>query len=200
MKIAILGWGSLIWNPRELKLAGGRQIGGPVLSIEFSRISNDRRLTLVIDERSGVDVPTRYALSSPASLELAISDLQEREGAPNRDRIGFVNIQHHRQSPRASAQHPQTCERIRTWVKDNQMDAAIWTAIGPRFHEKAGEPFSADAAVRYLASLKEPTKALALDYIWKAPAEVVTPVRVKAEANFGLSAVAMEATSPGRSG
>ncbi len=38
MKIAILGWGSLIWDRRDLQIAGDWQQGGPVLPIEFSRI------------------------------------------------------------------------------------------------------------------------------------------------------------------
>jgi hypothetical protein len=45
MKIAIVGWGSLIWDPRDLHLATA------ILPIEFSRISDNGRLTLVVDER-----------------------------------------------------------------------------------------------------------------------------------------------------
>jgi hypothetical protein len=67
-RIAILGWGSLIWEPRELETIGGWQMGGPVLPIEFSRVSNDGRLTLVVDEKNGVDVPTRYILSSRTDM------------------------------------------------------------------------------------------------------------------------------------
>lgn len=64
MRIAILGWGSLIWNPNGLPIRGDWQRGGPVLPIEFSRISSDERLTLVIDEQNGINVTTRYALSA----------------------------------------------------------------------------------------------------------------------------------------
>ena len=39
MKIAILGWGSLIKEPCELPIAGEWQKDGPLLWIEFSRIS-----------------------------------------------------------------------------------------------------------------------------------------------------------------
>jgi hypothetical protein len=64
MRIAILGWGSLIWKPNGLPMSGDWKRGGPVLPIEFSRVSSDGRLTLVIDEQYGVDVITRYVLSS----------------------------------------------------------------------------------------------------------------------------------------
>jgi hypothetical protein len=133
MKIAILGWGSLTWDSRDLPIFGTWQKDGPILPIEFSRISNDGRLTLVIDERNGVKVPTRYALSSRTDLELAITDLQHREGTPNRDRIGFVDLQRNRQSDRALSTAPATCERIRLWAWKNRFDAVIWTALGPNF-------------------------------------------------------------------
>jgi hypothetical protein len=60
----------------------------------------------------------------------------------------------------------------------------IWTAIGPRFVERTGIPFSVDAAIHYLQSLAEPTKTMALGYIRNAPAEVVTPVRAKVQDIF----------------
>ncbi len=51
MKIAILGWGSLLWQPKDLQFDKG--IGwsenGPMLPVEFARISKDGRLTLVIE-------------------------------------------------------------------------------------------------------------------------------------------------------
>jgi hypothetical protein len=41
MRIAILGWGSLIWDPRDLPISGPWQCGGSVIPIEFSRISEN---------------------------------------------------------------------------------------------------------------------------------------------------------------
>ena len=46
MKIAILGWASLVWNPQQLPHKGDWKSGGPRLPIEFSRVSKDGRLTL----------------------------------------------------------------------------------------------------------------------------------------------------------
>ena len=90
-RIAILGWGSLIWEPRELETIGGWQMGGPVLPIEFSRVSNDGRLTLVVDEKNGVDVPTRYILSSRTDMAGAIENLRVREKAPSDRGIGVFD-------------------------------------------------------------------------------------------------------------
>ncbi len=183
MEIAILGWGSLIWDPRTLRLAGDWQTGGPVLRIEFSRISDDGRLTLVIDEQHGVDVETRFALSGLSELDLAIKNLQEREGARHADSIGYA-CRDGRQSKQAVNQHPKSCANICAWLAQSSSDAVIWTAIGPRFETKAKNPFSVDAAISYLGNLREPTRTLARDYILKAPAEVTTPVRLKAEELF----------------
>jgi hypothetical protein len=41
MSIAMLAWGSLIWNPRDLPISGEWRQAGPVLPIEFSRISDN---------------------------------------------------------------------------------------------------------------------------------------------------------------
>jgi len=190
MKVAILAWGSLVWDPRALRLAGNWMEGGPVLQIEFSRIFDDGRLTLVIDEAHGVDVPTRSALSALDDLDGAITDLQKRERSPVRNRIGFTDIARDLTCERALATHPVACDRIRTWAKQRHLDAVVWTAIGPRFQKKAGLPFSVDAAAHYLTGLREPTRTLALDYLRKAPPEVVTPVRARAAILFGFSRAA----------
>ena len=83
IKIAIIGWGSLIKEPRELPIEGGWQVDSPKLWIEFSRISptgiRSGCLTAVIDERCETKVPTQYALSQRTDLVAAIADLQARE-------------------------------------------------------------------------------------------------------------------------
>jgi hypothetical protein len=120
------------------------------------------------------------------SLNLAISDLQSREGPRDRDRIGFVDLAHRTENTRARRLHPIACERICAWVTTTKFDAVVWTALGPRFKEKAGERFSVDAAIRYLRALPVPTRTLALEYIRNAPEEVVTPVRKGVYAAFGI--------------
>jgi hypothetical protein len=91
MKIAILGWGSLKWDPRNLAYEGAWQSGGPQLPLEFSRISRDGRLTLVIDPTHGEPVSTLYTTSTLLSLDEAIENLQEREGTSSQY-IGFINL------------------------------------------------------------------------------------------------------------
>src|SRR6185312_7302266 len=91
MKIVILGWGSLIWDPRELPREGTWIQQGPLLPIEFSRISSDARLTLVIDTSHGEKLPTRYVGSPRADISDAIADLRNREGTATKH-IGFVDL------------------------------------------------------------------------------------------------------------
>ena len=52
MKIACIGWGSLIWDPRELKIGNDWNDDGPMLPVEFTRISSDKRVTLIIDKQA----------------------------------------------------------------------------------------------------------------------------------------------------
>lgn len=85
MNIAILAWGSLIWQPKDLLFYTefGWKEDGPILPIEFARISKDGRLTLVITE-NGTFVPTSYTLSKHETLDEAILNLAVREGSGRR--------------------------------------------------------------------------------------------------------------------
>jgi len=62
-KIAVIAWGSLVWDKRSLRIADKFECTGPRLPIEFCRISGDGRLTLVIDETNGAECPTYQACS-----------------------------------------------------------------------------------------------------------------------------------------
>ncbi len=177
MNIAILGWGSLVWDKRDLPIVGNWQQGGPVLPIEFSRISSDGRLTLVIDERNGVDVMTRYAHSECANLNGAVESLKKSEETPTVERIGFVDLVSNTERASSRLHHPTACDRIKAWAQAHNWEAIVWTALQSNFKEKVGEPFSADAAVRYLNHLTGESKRIALEYIQKAPQEVNTPFR-----------------------
>jgi hypothetical protein len=176
MAIVILGWGSLIWQARDLPISGSWQKGGPVLHLEFSRVSQDGRLTLVIDEANGKAVPTRYAHSAQNELDRAISDLQARENTGQKQ-IGFYEKRSGRQSQWALDKHPIACEEIKSWAEKQDFSGVIWTALTPNFQEKTQQSFSLKAAIHYLEHLDGQKKQLALEYIQNAPEEVMTPLR-----------------------
>jgi len=84
--IAILGWGSLIWDPQELELADSAwHVDGPSLPIEFARVSGPdpntrlQRLTLVLHE--GVQkVHTLWARSASNDFRQACENLGDVAG------------------------------------------------------------------------------------------------------------------------
>jgi hypothetical protein len=178
MRIAILGWRSLIWSPGRLAYNGTWMRNGPTLPIEFSRISGDGRLTLVIDIGHGSPVITRYAESSRRDLPDAIRDLRDSEGTIT-EMIGFVDLVNNADSISKYPQQPDVCKEVAAWCKGANFDAAIWTALPPQFEENAHMPSSADNAIRHLQSLNPAAKKVALEYINNAPEEVDTPVRRK---------------------
>jgi Domain of unknown function(DUF2779) len=181
MQIAIIAWGSLIHDPRELALDTGFKLVGPTLPLEFSRISRDGRLTLVIDERNGVERPTFSALSSFGDLDRAIHNLRVREGKPSKAHIGYINLRRGKQ--RLACQSEAIGRRLRDWADAAGVDAVIWTGLPSNFAERTTPrvQFSVEAGLRYLQSLSPQKLQLALDYFHRAPVEVQTPLRAAVE-------------------
>ena len=182
VKCAVLGWGSLVWRPGELKIAAPFAPNGPLAPIEFCRVSRDGRLTLAIDEAIGALCKTYSALSGLETLDAAIDDLCAREEMADARAVGFVEPASGRQSEVAMQSHPQVVATIGAWAESLGYDAAIWAALASNFDDwgKGGEPFSVSAAMEYLETLEgeDPARfAHALDYIRRAPQEVETPVR-----------------------
>jgi hypothetical protein len=177
MKIAILGWGSLLWE-------GGSEFDkwieepwyddGPQLKVEFSRVSEKRlgALTLVIDAEHGFLTQVAWCLSKRARFEDAVADLRCREGTP------IENIRHicidDEPAPRNIADKQ---DLIVAWAREHKLDAVIWTALESNFRQKVGKPFSVTAVVAYVKSLSPDAKAKAAEYVWRAPEFVKTAVR-----------------------
>jgi hypothetical protein len=93
-KIAILGWGSLLWDNSALQFEQQHddwKPDGPVLKLEFSRKSVSRlnALTLVIDAVHGQKCQVAYALSRRRTAEEAKADLRAREKTAAQN-IGYV--------------------------------------------------------------------------------------------------------------
>ena len=194
MKIAILAWGSLVWNKRGLKTTGAFEPNGPKLPIEFCRVSGDGRLTLVIDETHGKLCTTYSARSVFESLDDALVNLwirESRAGAtvPTNIRIhsaiAFVDLVTGITSPRAM-RRLDVANAITAWAKDFSFDAVIWTALGIKFKPVVGEPFSVSSAIKYLAGLNTESQSKAFEYIRKAPLTIQTPLRTEFELRWPL--------------
>ena len=185
VKSVVLAWGSLVSDPRDLRIAAKFTANGPVLPIEFCRVSDDGRLTLAIDETFGALCKSYSAPSTLESFDAAMDNLCQREGMADARAVGFVEPATDKQSDFAMENHPQVVATIGAWAESLGYDAAIWTALPSNFDDwgKGGEPFSVSAALQYLGTLEgdDPAKfAQALAYIRKAPPEVETPVREEA--------------------
>lgn len=170
MRIAVLGWGSLIWNPGDLRYVGEWQPNGPMLPIEFSRKSGNGRLTLIIDTTKGKKLPTRFVISSFNDLPRAIENLRAREGTST-ENIGYVNLRDNTYRSRTKKSRV-----IKKWAKQYKFDAVIWTDLPPSFPNK---PFTVIRAIKYLKSLNFQDARIAREYISKAPIEIMTPLRIK---------------------
>lgn len=173
MKIAILGWGSLIWSPQNLKFDKtiGWQSDGPILPIEFARISNDGRLTLVIT-KNGTKVQTLHAISTYKTLEEAILDLAIREGSGKKS-IGYYNkIQN--KFHNNTFKHGQ---ELKEWVDKSDIDAVIWTDLAEKWSVKLCANICPDNRIDYLKSLKGNKSVRAEEYIRKTPIQIKTKYR-----------------------
>jgi len=173
MKIAILGWGSLVWDERGIPLDTGWMPCGPELPIELSRISSSRNdaLTLVIDSTNGRYVRTYFALSKRTELEEAISDLCKRENMTSRCRIGYVNLV---DGSERSEVIPGASGSIREWASQAHVDAVIWTDLGSNFWDKKKTLFSIEAAIQHLHDLEAQGARAAREYILNIPEGVNT--------------------------
>lgn len=183
MKIAVLAWGSLVWEPRELQIESGSwKEDGPSLPIEFARISQDGRLTLVIYEGAR-DMQVLWKTMTVDSINEARVNLKEREGSGSGriDIIGYCEVENDKH------QHgdENICQRIRTWAKKKKLDAVIWTNLASNFKEKQNKELTKENVLEYLNRLPNDKIEKAKEYIMKAPLQISTAIRNYVEENLG---------------
>jgi len=197
--IAILGWGSLIWDvrPEFDQYHDKWQPDGPVLPLEFSRISESRQgaLTLVVDPQHGVRCTVAYALSTRSNPDDAIEDLRCREGTIMRH-MGF----YFRDGSQTCA--PPVPGSIATWAADKGYDVVVWTGLPSNFKDKTGKEFSIAAAISHLQSLTNEGKSMAATYVWRAPDLIQTPLRtaLQIEPWFSVPATTTDAAQAAATG
>lgn len=180
MKIACLGWGSLIWDPRDLPVRGKWFEDGPLINVELARQSNDGRITLVLAE-SGTVVRSLWALMDCDSVEIAREALRSREGVPKSkpDLIGTLS----------RGEKPSSClSTCSDWLVHQGLDAAVWTALPPKFDNVDQFPSQAQV-VGYLEGLRGPARENAERYIRKTPIQVDTNYRREIAARLGWTPI-----------
>lgn len=176
-RIAVIGWGSLLWDLDDLTphVCGDWSVAsGPVLPFEFVRVSPKRKqaLVVVIDDKHGVDCATSHITSVRDSLDHAVEDLARRERTTG-EHIGFAT----RDGGSASSRHDFVASRVSEWLGASPFDGAVWTDLAGNYEEVLGQPFSVSAAIAYLQTLSGDALIEAHRYIEQAPANVETPLR-----------------------
>ncbi len=179
MRIACLGWGSLIWDPRSLPIRRRWFEDGPFVPVEFTRQSSDGRITLVIETTA---TPSRvlWAVMLPTELQAAREALRDREGITGKgweSRIGYW---------KRGDEVPQLMPELSDWAQAHGLDAVVWTALGPKFNGEDTSP-TVDQIVEYLRTLTGTTRDNAERYIRCAPSQIDTEYRRRIEAELGWS-------------
>ena len=176
-KIAVIGFGSLLWDLDDLapKVSGEwKMYEGPILPLEFSLVSRKRHyaLALVIDYGDGAPCPTCVIDSVRSEIGAAIVDLANRERMEPTN-IGFVD----RNTGASHSHREETRNTFWNWIEDSTYDGAVWTDGERNFEALTGRAFSLKTAQDHLRSLQGISLEEARRYIRNAPARVETPLR-----------------------
>ncbi len=175
-RIAILGWGSLLWDLDDLapKVAGGwLHRAGPRLPMEFARISPKRKMGLVLclDPGDGTGCATHAIRSRRTDPEATRADLAARERAPL-NRIGWADA-----AGRGESRLPEVVDAVAEWCRATGWSGAVWTDLEPNFRETTGADFSVAAGKDYLRGLGAESLPEAVRYIRNAPGTTRTKLR-----------------------
>ena len=170
MQIAIIGWGSLIWCPGSLQIKSGWHRDGPILPIEFARISKDGRLTLVIHPDSAGQ-RTLWSAAVSEDMNTVRKTMEEREGTSS----GFIH------SGTADGQSSdgvtkEVRDAIARWLEEHrEFQGCVWTGLAGNWKEKQKSDFSIPRVVQYLKAL--PNADRAREYIRNTPPQIQTAAR-----------------------
>ena len=180
LKIAVIGWGSLYWNYRGLKLKGPWNYDGPKLPIEFARKSEKTPLTLVLYQKAA-KVQTLWNTLDYSSLNEAILALATREATTERN-IGFYSRLNG--SCRCNTV-PEVIGTIKKWVETKGLDGVVWTDLGSNFLETLGTELSEDSIYQYITGLEANEKVTEKEYVTKVHPQIDTPMRCLMRIKFG---------------
>lgn len=165
MRIACLGWGSLVWDPRTLPVTDWYE-DGPLLPVEFTRVSGNGRVTLVLDHEA-TPVQALWTELKVGTLDEAVEALKVREDVPSAKSIGRWP---------GSDEYPFTAD-IAQWASRRSVDCVVWTALKVGFKDSRGTRPTLEQLVAHTATLSPEAKAVALEYLEKAPVQIQTAYR-----------------------
>lgn len=176
--IVYLAWGSLVWGPGDLPLAHVWRDDGPEVRVEFVRQSNNGRLTLVLTPEAD-PLPSLWARFKGEDLAEAREHLRRREKIPAKN--GDLHIG----SWTPGASEPVCTPGLEAWAIERGVTAVVWTALPPKFLDREAPIVSVGEAAAYLAGLSGETRALAEEYVRRAPVQIATAYRRHFEDELG---------------
>jgi hypothetical protein len=167
--IACLGWGSLIWSPRELLIRRRWFEDGPFVQVEFARQSKNGPVTLVLEPNA---VPSRalWSLMNCLEIQVAMESLGTREG--NLKGVASWSI---------GEEPPDLIIGLPEWAKARGVESVIWTSLPPKFNGSSGRTPTVQEVITYLQGLEGPPRELAERYVRLAPLQIDTAYRRQIE-------------------
>jgi hypothetical protein len=178
LKIALIGWGYLIWDRRSLDIAPEWRVDGPLLPVEFARFATPPRLLPVLVAGAPLQ-PTFWTLSQKQSVLAAAADLAVREGVGTHD-IGSWS--------RAESMRPPIGfeAMIAQWVESKGLDGAVWRAVESNLPDGSQGFPSEQLRLEFLRELVATGQQQdAQDYFERMPAQIRTPFQVVVERELG---------------
>jgi hypothetical protein len=183
MKIALVGWGYLIWDRRSLDVAPEWMPDGPRLPIEFARFAEPPRLLPVLVAGAPLQ-PTFWTSSRKSSVLAAAADLAVREGVGTHD-VGSWS--------RAEAMRPSVGFEalIAEWAESKGLDGAVWRAVEPNLPDRSPGFPSEQQRLDFLRALVGTGREKdARDYFERMPAQIRTPFQMLVERELGWRSLA----------
>ena len=176
--IACLGWGSLVWDARELPIHRQWFMDGPIVKVEFLRQSQDKRITLVI-HASAEPVRSLWALMVVRTIDEAKRALAARERIIDNNMNEHIGCWSRGDADRACI------NEIGAWATSRGIEHVVWTALPPKFNGTSDICPTPEDVVTHLQKLRGPERDNAENYIRRTPAQIDTPYRKVIEARLG---------------
>ena len=173
-RIACLGWGSLVWDPRELPIQREWFADGPFVQVELVRQSDNGRMTLVL-EASAPPVRSLWAVMDHTDITVAREALRKRERVPRKWAEKIMGWSKGEMSPELIVDLPE-------WAASHGVGGVVWTALPSKFNEKKEHTPKIEQVLEYLGGLTGSKRDLAERYIRCAPRQIDTPYRRRIEA------------------
>ena len=190
MTIAVLAWGSLIWEEdRGLKILDKNwKEDGRALPLEFARISGlsnlnkPCRITLVIKPNFPY-LNTLWNLSNHDNMEDAMNNLAIVEGTTSENNIGFFNFSN--STYRINREEKLIAQELNSWRQSKNIDAVIWTDLGPNFSNVSKMHFTSENILEYCSKqFSDMDLKASQEYICRTHQQIKTRFRKDLERGF----------------